>query len=325
MLLPGREWQEGYRFGFNGKEQDPEQLGQGNIYDYGFRIYNPRLGKFLSVDPLVKNYPWLTPYQFACNTPIIYIDFDGCEGTTPPAPSFVPALSNTTSGSPSSTDGLLLWTVDDGNGGTTTVHGPFKDQQTAQSYYDTQVSYYGMELTIGTDGMIVNPKIASNRITNLEKGSISSNLEGIILHRTVSSTSTSTLQSFKNKGVGTHFLVGKNGVIYQTASLDKRTAHLLTAQLKKGSPKNFTSIGIEVVGNYSETTKTWEPLTPEQAESVAWLVNSLLKTYDLSREDIFNHEDIQPKTAGEGGIVRAAINEMLITIPTQTAPVGGQQ
>ena len=33
-----------YRYGFNGKEMDNEVSGQGNQYDYGFRIYNPRLG-----------------------------------------------------------------------------------------------------------------------------------------------------------------------------------------------------------------------------------------------------------------------------------------
>ena len=42
-----------YRYGFNGKELDPEGMGGGqSTYDYGFRIYNPALGKFLSVDPL---------------------------------------------------------------------------------------------------------------------------------------------------------------------------------------------------------------------------------------------------------------------------------
>jgi hypothetical protein len=36
----------GYRYGFNGKENDGEVSGEGNQYDYGFRIYNPRLGGF---------------------------------------------------------------------------------------------------------------------------------------------------------------------------------------------------------------------------------------------------------------------------------------
>jgi hypothetical protein len=53
--------------------------GQGNQQDYGFRIYDPRLGKFLSVDPLFKTYPWYTPYQFAGNKPIVAIDLDGLE------------------------------------------------------------------------------------------------------------------------------------------------------------------------------------------------------------------------------------------------------
>jgi len=66
-----------YRYGFNGKEKDGDM--DGNNYDYGFRIYNPGLGRFLSVDPLTKKYPELTPYQFASNTPIQAIDLDGKE------------------------------------------------------------------------------------------------------------------------------------------------------------------------------------------------------------------------------------------------------
>lgn len=54
-------------------------LGEGTHYDYGFRIYNPRVAKFLSVDPLTKDYPMLTPYQFASNTPIQATDLDGLE------------------------------------------------------------------------------------------------------------------------------------------------------------------------------------------------------------------------------------------------------
>jgi hypothetical protein len=51
----------------------------GNFYDYGFRIYNPQIARFLSVDPLTKDYPELTPYQFASNTPIESVDLDGLE------------------------------------------------------------------------------------------------------------------------------------------------------------------------------------------------------------------------------------------------------
>jgi RHS repeat-associated protein len=74
---------EAYRYGFNGKELDKPGMGGGqSTYDYGFRIYNPAIAKFLSVDPLTKEYPWYTPYQFAGNKPIWAIDLDGLEEYT---------------------------------------------------------------------------------------------------------------------------------------------------------------------------------------------------------------------------------------------------
>jgi RHS repeat-associated protein len=81
--MPGRKYSAEnsakYRYGFNGKENDDEVKGEGNQQDYGFRIYDPRLGRFLSVDPLTISYPWYTPYQFAGNKPIQFIDLDGLE------------------------------------------------------------------------------------------------------------------------------------------------------------------------------------------------------------------------------------------------------
>jgi RHS repeat-associated protein len=64
-----------YPYGYNGKENDNETGDQ----NYGMRIYDPRVARFLSVDPLTKKYPELTPYQFASNSPIMGIDLDGQE------------------------------------------------------------------------------------------------------------------------------------------------------------------------------------------------------------------------------------------------------
>ena len=78
--MPGRTYSSSsYRYGFNGKENDNEVKGTGNQQDYGMRIYDPRIGKFLSEDPLTKDYPELTPYQFASNSPIENSDLDGAE------------------------------------------------------------------------------------------------------------------------------------------------------------------------------------------------------------------------------------------------------
>lgn len=82
-LEPGRSYTESgvghYRYGFNGKENDDEVKGPGDQIDYGMRVYDPRVGRFLSMDPLGKKFPWYTPYQFAGNKPIWAIDLDGEE------------------------------------------------------------------------------------------------------------------------------------------------------------------------------------------------------------------------------------------------------
>ena len=84
LEMTGRTESMSYRYGFNGKEKDPSgQWSNQTHYDYGFRIYNPTIGKFLSVDPLTKSYPWYTPYQFAGNKPIRFIDLDGLEEYDP--------------------------------------------------------------------------------------------------------------------------------------------------------------------------------------------------------------------------------------------------
>jgi RHS repeat-associated protein len=76
MEMPERGYNaETYRYGFNGKENDKETGWQ----DYGFRLYDKRICRFPSVDPLTAKYPELTPYQFASNTPIMAIDLDGLE------------------------------------------------------------------------------------------------------------------------------------------------------------------------------------------------------------------------------------------------------
>ncbi|WP_343898886.1 RHS repeat-associated core domain-containing protein [Chitinophaga japonensis] len=79
MLQPGRHYSAGdkYRYGYNGKENDNEIKGEGNQQDYGMRIYDPRLGRFLSVDPLSAEYPWNSTY--AENDVIRSIDVEGAE------------------------------------------------------------------------------------------------------------------------------------------------------------------------------------------------------------------------------------------------------
>ena len=70
----------GYRYFFNGQEADNEVLGEGVFQNYGFRMYDTRIGRFWGVDPLTKDYPMLTPFQFASCSPMLLVDVDGLEG-----------------------------------------------------------------------------------------------------------------------------------------------------------------------------------------------------------------------------------------------------
>ena len=69
------------RFGFNGQEKDDELKGKGNSFEFKYRIYDPRLGKFLSVDPIGNHFPWNSTYAFAENRVIEGVDFEGLEFT----------------------------------------------------------------------------------------------------------------------------------------------------------------------------------------------------------------------------------------------------
>ncbi len=79
MVMPGRQFQSasGYRYGFNGMEKDDEIKGSGNSLDFGARIYDPRLGRWMSLDPLAPKYPGMTPYNFVANNPVKFVDLDG--------------------------------------------------------------------------------------------------------------------------------------------------------------------------------------------------------------------------------------------------------
>lgn len=70
----------GYRFGFNGKERDDEVKGSGNSLDFGARIYDSRLGRWLSTDPEEKNFPSFSPYVSFNNNPIFNVDENGRTG-----------------------------------------------------------------------------------------------------------------------------------------------------------------------------------------------------------------------------------------------------
>jgi RHS repeat-associated protein len=78
MQMPGRSTNtDKYRYGYNGMEKDKELKGEGNSYTTEFRQYDPRLGRWLSLDPLMAQFPWMSPYVAFDNNPILLTDPSG--------------------------------------------------------------------------------------------------------------------------------------------------------------------------------------------------------------------------------------------------------
>ncbi|MGJ8661630.1 MAG: T6SS effector amidase Tae4 family protein, partial [Bacteroidota bacterium] len=83
MQMPGRSNSYGagveYRYAYNGMELDNEVSGNGNSYTTEFRQYDPRLGRWKSLDPLMVKFPWMSPYVAFNNNPILFTDPLGLE------------------------------------------------------------------------------------------------------------------------------------------------------------------------------------------------------------------------------------------------------
>jgi len=163
-------------------------------------------------------------------------------------------------------------------------------------------------------------------------------IEGIIVHQTNGSTAKSALESYKSGKSGAHFLIDKDGTIYQTAPLIKQTWHVgklkprclvemrctptELQQLKKFSPSathrreivksvpfrfpsNQDSIGIEIVGkalpaNEPDPDKrTYEKLTEEQSNSLKWLIQELRFSLKVPLSEIFRHPTVSYKNKTE--------------------------
>jgi N-acetyl-anhydromuramyl-L-alanine amidase AmpD len=173
-----------------------------------------------------------------------------------------------------------------------------------------------MSLSTVQDGKVLNPRIVQKIFPLIEKGPMPI-VHGIIVHQTKSPTAAATFNSYLQGNNGAHFLIEKDGTIYQTARIDRKTWHVgklrarclleLTCKpAKTWSPKlthlqesqkswpqrfpsNDDSIGIELVGEFLEPTKTYVVTTEQQNKSLKWLVKELQTTLYISATEIFRH------------------------------------
>lgn len=191
-------------------------------------------------------------------------------------------------------------------------------------------------LTIDQHGQVLNPRIRVDIKPNIERGQLRQ-VSGIIVHQTGGSTAQSAFSSYAPpKAKGAHFLIDKDGTIYQTASLFKQTTHVgnLRARclaenrctpvefkaLKKHRPTeennrekkkavpdrypaNHDSIGIELVGKaitvVGSKYPVYETVTTEQNASLTWLILELRLELQVPMTEVFRHPTVSRKTPTE--------------------------
>ena len=197
-------------------------------------------------------------------------------------------------------------------------------------------------LHITPSGQAIHAQITLNISPAIEGGPLAA-IHGIIVHQTNSPTAAATLNGYKPtkkqpKPNGAHFLIDKDGTIYQTISVYKKARHVgflksrcvarhtcspTELQDLKGKkvgppigrveakkkwparyPSNDDSIGIEIVGEalpkkVPEKDQVYESVTKEQQASLKWLVHELTLTLKVQMTEVFRHPTVSWKSKTE--------------------------
>ncbi len=201
-------------------------------------------------------------------------------------------------------------------------------------------------LFISRQGHVDAVRVIVKIFPSIERGPMET-VNGIVVHQTGGTTTSSTFNSYTSNTHtpnGAHFLIDKDGTIYQTASLNRVTNHVGKLQSRcintlqcsptdlqearkefragpaafhrheskkefpNRYPSNADSIGIELVGMYYVDGKTndlvYENVTNEQNSSLKWLIQELSETLNVRMSEIYRHPEVGRKNATEASTAR---------------------
>ncbi len=131
-------------------------------------------------------------------------------------------------------------------------------------------------------------------------------IDCVVLHATAGGLS-GTLAWFSNpnSGVSAHYVVAKNGQVYQMVEERRKAHHAGVSDFQGRQDFNRFSVGIEIVNKNDGL----DPYPPDQFEAVVALVNYLVVRYNIERKWIVTHADIS--TAGKTDPRQFAVLELL--------------
>ena len=113
----------------------------------------------------------------------------------------------------------------------------------------------------------------------------------IVLHHTASFNTKGDLRWMCNSEAkaSAHYLIGLKGEIYQMVKDSDMAWHAGKSSLDGQRHVNSFSLGIEMTGNTCE-----KPFTPEQWESMIWLVKKLMDDYNIPAHRVVDHRKVAP-------------------------------
>src|SRR5690606_38505369 len=124
-------------------------------------------------------------------------------------------------------------------------------------------------------------------------GSIHFNLRKpnyVIIHHTAQDSLEQTLHTFTvpHTEVSAHYLIGRNGAVYQLLNDYVRAWHAGVGQWGSVTDLNSVSLGIELDNNGSE------PFSEAQIHSLLNVLDTLKRKYNIPTANFIGHSDIAP-------------------------------
>jgi N-acetyl-anhydromuramyl-L-alanine amidase AmpD len=135
---------------------------------------------------------------------------------------------------------------------------------------------------------IINKKVGFGFAVNSNR-----NINTVVVHSTFNNSGGDkydidlVLKQFSTYGVSAHYVIGRDGKVYQLVDEKDNSYHAGKSSLPDGTINvNSCSIGIEIMTSYTESP------TEKQVQSLLVLINGIKKRYEIKY--VLRHSDIAP-------------------------------